>query len=193
VTPAPARNADRPTPAQRTAAGLRLLLITGVAVGAAGTAGHYLAWPLLTSTLGPTAYMFAAHPDDEASRFRNALVGHSVAILVGLGALALFGLVHHSSVSATGAPDWAQVGAATLAAGLTVMLLELVGSHHAPAAATALLIATGLAKPGAPLVGLVLGLAIVITLGPSLAHRLVTPGVTGRAPGVERAVSAGRS
>ena len=192
MTPAPARNADRPTPSQRTATGLRLLLLTGVLVGAAGTAGHYLAWPLLTSTLGPTAYMFAAHPDDEASRARNALVGHSVAIGAGLGALALFGMAHHSSVSATGGPDWAHVGAATLAAGVTVMLLELVGSHHAPAAATALLIATGLARPGAPLEGLIFGLAIVITLGPALS-RLVTLVVTGSAPGVERTVSAGRS
>ena len=50
------------------------------------------------------------------------------------------------------------------------LLLEMVGSHHAPSAATALLITTGLAKPGAPLIGLVLGLAIVIALGPLIGR-----------------------
>jgi hypothetical protein len=43
-----------------------------------------------------------------------------------------------------------------VAAGVTLAVLEVAGSHHAPAAATALLVATGLAKPG----GLVLELAI---------------------------------
>ena len=62
-------------------------------MGAVGIAGRWLAWPLLTSTVGPTAYVFAAHPHSEAARFRNALIGHGVAIACGLGALALFGLV----------------------------------------------------------------------------------------------------
>jgi HPP family len=154
----------------RLALGMRFLLLTGVLVGAAGIAGRYLAWPVLTSTVGPTAYVFAAHPTSEAARFRNAVAGHAVAIACGLGALVVFGLVHHPSVSETGSPSLAEVAAAIVAVGLTVFLLELVGSHHAPAAATALLIATGLAKPGAPLIGLVLGLAIVIALGPLIGR-----------------------
>ena len=154
----------------RLALGLRYLLFTGVLVGAAGIAGRYLAWPVLTSTIGPTAYVFAAHPRSEAARFRNAVAGHAVAIACGLGALVVFGLVRYPSVSETGSPTLAEVAAATVAVGLTVFLLELVGSHHAPSAATALLIATGLAKPGAPLIGLVLGLAIVIALGPLIGR-----------------------
>ena len=154
----------------RLALGMRFLLLTGVLVGAAGIAGRYLAWPVLTSTIGPTAYVFAAHPSSEAARFRNAVAGHAVAIACGLGALAIFGLVRYPSVSETGSPSLAEVAAAIVAVGLTVFLLELVGSHHAPSAATALLIATGLAKPGAPLIGLVLGLAIVIALGPLIGR-----------------------
>lgn len=149
----------------------RYLILTGGLVGGVGLAGYWLAWPLITSTVGPTAYMFAAHPESETSRFRNALIGHSVAIGAGLGALAAFGLLHQPSVSAAGAPSLLQVAAAATAVGVTVGLLEIVGSHHAPSAATALLIATGLAKPGAPLLGLALGLAVVIVLGP-LAGRL---------------------
>ena len=48
------------------ALGLRYLLLTGGLVGAVGSAGRFLAWPLLTSTVGPTAYVFAAHPGTEA-------------------------------------------------------------------------------------------------------------------------------
>ena len=146
--------------------GLRYLILTGVLVGAVGLAGRFLAWPLLTSTVGPTAYVFAAHPDSEAARFRNALTGHGVALGCGLAAFAVFGLTRYPSISTTESPSLRQVAAALVGVGFTVLLLELVGSHHAPAAATTLLITTGLAKPGAPLVGLVLGLAIVIALGP---------------------------
>ena len=145
---------------------MRYLLLTAALVGAVGIAGRYLAWPLVTSTVGPTAYIFAAHPHSEAARFRNALVGHGMAIVCGLGALAAFGLVRYPSISETGSPSATQVAAAVLGVGLTVFFLELAGSHHAPSAATALLITTGLARPGAPLIGLVLGLAIVIALGP---------------------------
>jgi hypothetical protein len=149
---------------------LRCLLVTGVLLAVAGLAGHYLAWPLLTATLGPTAYVFAAHPGTETARFRNAVVGHGLAVGVGVGALAVFGLVHHPSVSALGAPTVKQVAAAALAAGVTVLLLEIVGYHHAPAAATAVLISTGLARPGRPLIGLVVGLAVVVALGPLLGR-----------------------
>lgn len=155
----------RPT-ATRLALGVRYLLLTGVLVGAVGVAGRFLAWPLLTSTIGPTAYTFAAHPSTEAARFRNALTGHGVAVGLGLAALAVFGLTQYPSISATGTPSLRQVAAAATGVGCTVLVLELAGSHHAPAAATTLLITTGLAKPGAPLIGLVLGLAIVIAIGP---------------------------
>jgi hypothetical protein len=116
---------------------LRYLLLTGVVIGVVGIAGHWLAWPLITSTVGPTAYMFVANPHSETSRFRNALIGHSVAVGAGLGALIVFGLLHHPSVSTTGAPTLLQAAAAATAAGVTVAVLEVAGSHHAPAAATA--------------------------------------------------------
>jgi hypothetical protein len=147
-------------------AAARYLSLTGLLVGVVGLAGRWLAWPLLTSTVGPTAYLFASHPRTEPARFRNAAVGHAVAIGVGLSAMAIFGLLHHPSVSLVGTPSWSQVFASGIAVGATMAVLELLHSHHAPAAATALLITTGLARPGTPLIGLVVGLAIVIALGP---------------------------
>ena len=108
------RSEPPPSPPRpgRAALALRYLPLTGALVAAVGIAERYLAWPLLTSTIGPTAYVFAARPRSD------------------------------------------------------VFVLELAGSHHAPSAATARLITTGLAKPGAQLIGLVLGLAFVIALGP---------------------------
>lgn len=150
----------------RLAVGVRYLVITGVLLGIVGMIGHWASWPLLTATLGPTAYVFAAHPSTEAARVRNAVLGHGIAIGAGVGALAAFGLWHHPSISATGAPSFAQVGAAAVATGVTMLVLEVLRCHHAPAAATALLVATGLARPGTPLLALAVGLAIVIVLGP---------------------------
>ncbi len=154
----------------RALAACRYLLVTGVLVGVVGVAGRYLSLPLLTSTLGPTAYVFAAHPHSEPARFRNAALGHAVAVGAGLASLSAFGLLHAPSVSTAGAPTLQQAAAAAAAAGFTVFVLAILRSHHAPAAATALLIATGLARPGRPLIGLVLGLAIVVTAGPLIGR-----------------------
>ncbi|MGH8922155.1 MAG: hypothetical protein ACRD0H_28095, partial [Actinomycetes bacterium] len=102
------------------ATAVRYLLVIGVLVGAAGVAGRLLSWPVLTASLGPTAYVFAAHQGTETARLRNALIGHTVAVGAGLAALAVFGLVHHPSVSATGAPSLTQVAASAAASGVTV-------------------------------------------------------------------------
>jgi HPP family len=155
---------------RRVEVAVRYLILTGALVGVVGVVGHWLAWPLIASSVGPTAYMFAAHPESETSRFRNALFGHAIAVGAGLGALVAFSLLHRPSVSATGAPSFRQAAAVAAAVGVTVALLEVVGSHHAPSAATALLISTGLAKPGSPLIGLVVGLAVVIVLGPLIGR-----------------------
>jgi HPP family len=158
------------TRSKRPAAALRYLVIASALLGAVGVAGHFASSPFLTTTLGPTTYIFAANPGTEATRVRNATLGHGAAILIGLAALATFGLWRHPSISATTGPTLAQVGAAAAAAGLTLFVLELVRSHHAPAATTALLVATGFARPGKPLIGLVIGLAIVLVLGPLSAR-----------------------
>lgn len=163
-------DAEHPGGEPRFLVAMRYLLLTGALVALVGIAGRLLAWPLVTSTVGPTAYVFAAHSKSDTSRFRNAVLGHSVAVGTGLGFLFLFGLAHHPPPSATAAPSWAQVAAAAIAAGLTVAVLELIKTHHAPAAATALLIATGTVKPGPQLIGLVLGLAVVIAVGPALGR-----------------------
>lgn len=150
---------------RRVAVGLRFLVLTSALVLVIGLSGRLLYWPLLTATVGPTAYVFVAHPRSSTAKFRNALLGHGIAAAAGLGSLVAFGLLHRPAGTMTAGPSLAEVGAAVTAVGFTVFLLELVGSHHAPAAATAIIISTGLAQPGKPLLGLLLGLAVVIVLG----------------------------
>ena len=148
---------------------LRLAAAAGASLAVVGVIDRYGQWPLLTATLGPTAYMFAAHPDSITSRRRNAVIGHGVALAVGLAALAVFGLWHAPSAALTGHVSLAQAFATAAALCVTLVILEVADTHHAPAAATAVLVTTGLARPGRPLVGLVLGLIVLLILSPVLS------------------------
>ncbi|MGH9292606.1 MAG: HPP family protein [Acidimicrobiales bacterium] len=152
--------------------GLRFAIIVGISVGVAGAAGRGAEWPAITAALGPTAYIFAAHPESEAARWRNGVIGHAVGIAAGLASLAVFGLWNAPGQGVVSPPTWPVVGASAVAIAVTLVVLELVGSHHAPAGATSLLVATGLASPGRPLEGLVLGLVVVLVLGPLLGQWL---------------------
>ncbi|MGH9302441.1 MAG: HPP family protein [Acidimicrobiales bacterium] len=143
--------------------------MAGVGILLIGIADRMLALPFLTPTLGPTAYVFAAHPHTSTGKLRNAVIGHAVGIGAGLVGLATFGLWNAPSSVIMGHSSWAQAGASALAIAITLALLHLAKAHHAPAAATTLLIATGVAPPGRPLIGLVLGLVGLMVLSPLLA------------------------
>jgi HPP family len=151
-------------------AGRRLLVLGAATIGGVGVVDAVTHWPLLTTSIGPTAYVLLAHPETEVARLRNAAIGHGAAIGFGLAALALFGLWSASSVEVEGHASLRQAGAAAVAVGLTLLVLELCDAHHAPAAATAVLVATDQAQPGKPLLALVLGLACVLVVAPLLAQ-----------------------
>lgn len=127
-----------------------------------GAIGQGAGWVMLTTTLGPTAYVLLAHPESEAARLRNSSLGHATATACGLACLALFGLWQHPSVVEEKHDTWPQIGAQALAVGLTLLLLELIEAQHPPAAATALLITSGIARPGPSLYGMLTGLALLI-------------------------------
>lgn len=154
---------------------LRLGVIGGATIAGLGFADHYIAWPFLTSSLGPTAYVFIAHPSSPSARLRNAAVGHTVGIGAGLAGLVAFGLWHAPSVAKLGHATFDQAAASGLAVAITLVLLHLLRAHHAPAAASTILVSTGLARPGLPLYGLVLGLAALVIVGPLLARIPLPP------------------
>ncbi|MEV6808471.1 HPP family protein [Streptomyces sp. NPDC051132] len=148
--------------------GLRLFLLSALLLAGVGAIGSLTGWVMLTTTLGPTAYLLLAHPDSVTARLRSAVTGHALAVAVSLGCLAVFGLWNHPSVPEQHHDTALQIGAQALAVGLTLFLLHLLGLHHAPAAATALLITSGICRPGPPLYGLLVGLALVLAIAPVL-------------------------
>ncbi|MGH9096225.1 MAG: HPP family protein [Acidimicrobiales bacterium] len=154
---------------------IRIGLLSGTAVFVLGAADRFLTMPLLTAAIGPTAYVFVAHPHSEASRLRNAVIGHATAIGVGLLALATFGLWNAQSTVAIGHATLAQAGASGMAVAITLGLLHVLHTHHAPAAATTLLVATGLAHPGKPLIGLAVGLVGLMLMVPMLGSMPLLP------------------
>lgn len=143
---------------------VRLALIAGGAIVSVGLVDHFSGWPLLTAALAPTAYLLIAHPRSTSARLRNAVLGHSVAVAAGLAALALFGLWSATSIAKLGHAGLRQAGAAGLAVGVTLFFLHTLRAHHAPAAATTLLIATDQARVGPPLYGLLAGLGAILAL-----------------------------
>jgi HPP family len=142
----------------------RTAVVAAGSVVVVALADHYLRFPLLFTALGPTAYQLTFDPDHESSRLRNALAGHSVAILSGMAALAIFGLWTAVPLALTGPASLGRVGAVGIATAATLLVLEVGKLHHAPAGTTAILVATSLARPGPRLEGLCLGLLAVIIL-----------------------------
>ncbi|GAA4623534.1 hypothetical protein GCM10023196_020080 [Actinoallomurus vinaceus] len=149
---------------------LRLLIQSGLLVAVIGVVGHFAGLVLVTSTVGPTAYLMLAHPDHVTARVRNAVAGHGVAIGSGLACAAAFGLWEHPPMTRLGNTTLNQAGATAPATAVTLAALTVMGSHHAPSAATAVLVSSGSAAPGRPLYGLVAGLVLVMILAPALVR-----------------------
>ncbi|MBS2964373.1 HPP family protein [Actinocrinis puniceicyclus] len=148
--------------ADRLITGLRLLVLGGVLLAGVGLIGHAVGSVWLTTTTGPTAYLLLAHPDTAGSRLRSAVAGHTAAVACGLAALAAFGLWNHPSIVEQRHDTLTQIAAQAIAVGCTLLALAVLDAHHPPAAATALLIASGIARPGAPLYGMLAGLALTL-------------------------------
>jgi hypothetical protein len=166
--------------------GARLLVLSAVALAAVGAVGRGLGWVLLTTTLGPTAYILLAHPRTEAAQVRSSVLGHTAAAACGLACLAAFGLWEHPSTAADRSDDWRQIFAQALSVGLTLFLLVVLKAHHPPAAATALLITSGIARPGPPLYGMLTGLALVVATAAVLSRVPATRGRAGGSPPGDR-------
>lgn len=149
---------------KRLLAALRIALLAALALLLIGLADHFTTWPLLTSTLGPTAYFFFSHPREEWSSVRNASIGHAFAIGAGLAGLWITASWRTAPVFLFQTTTLPHVFAVTIAIAVTLFVLNAIKVHHAPAAATSVLVASGLAEPGKLLAGLTLGLAALFLL-----------------------------
>lgn len=153
------------------AAGL-LVLVPGLLALATGT-------PLLFASLGPTAYVLAAQPQQPMARFYNVVIGHAVGFAVAAVTVVLLGAAGTPSVfvakELTPPRLWASVLA--VAATLLVPAATRVGLHP-PAAATTLLVTLGAFSPDWHDAGTVaVGVLVVAVLGELLRRlRLAQPG-----------------
>ena len=133
-----------------------------------------LAEPLVFPSLGPSAYLLAVRPDDDAATPRRVVVGHT------LGALAGFVAYHLVAAPATlvalpPAQSLAMASlivSATLSVVLTTTAMEGTDARHAPAAATTLIVSLGLLAT--PLDVLLIVFAVAALVGTQLAFDAAT-------------------
>jgi hypothetical protein len=115
-----------------------------LAVGGLGLAAGQ---PWLIASLGPTAYLQTLAPAQPAARFQNAVVGHLVAVVAGMGAVLLLGAEATPSVFTSHEISGLRLGASALALAVAAVVEVGIGMSHPPAAATVLLITLGGFEP----------------------------------------------
>lgn len=108
----------------------------------AGLVGWALHKPLLFASLGPTAYELIETPERPTARSYNVLVGHLIGASSGFAGLYAWHAFGASSIAngMIGAP---RIGAAAVAAALTVLLTLALNAAQPAAVATSLLISLG--------------------------------------------------
>lgn len=131
-----------------------------IVLAAAGVVGLVLKQPYLFPHLGPTVMLFFESPLAKPATPRNTLLGHAVAILVGAGCLALFGLTDHPPALQEGITG-ARTGAAALSVALIAAVLLLLDCAHPPAGTTTLIISLGLLTSAGELLVLAAGVLLV--------------------------------
>jgi len=98
--------------------------------------------PLVFASLGPTAYELIETPERKTARPYNVFVGHLTGILAGFVGLYAAHAFNSPAIS-KGEVTLNRVGAAVLAAGLTVFFTLLFKASQPAAVSTTLLIALG--------------------------------------------------
>jgi CBS-domain-containing membrane protein len=139
---------------------------------AAGAVGLATRQPWLFPSLGPTVMLFFESPGSPSSRPLNALVGHGVGLLAGIGCLAAFGLTSSPSV-VVGGLTVPHVLAGALSVAVTTAVLTLLRLPHPPAGATTLIVSLGILHEPAQLVAMAGAIVLVTVLGWALNRLLL--------------------
>jgi len=119
--------------------------------------------PFVVPSIGPTIFIIVGFPRSEQAHPRNILYSTVIAIIAGVISLALFGLIDV-------APDlndlsWTRSGALVVAVAIAVGGIIAFRSIHAPAVATAMIIAAGLLKNPVDWLSVFLGVLAVTIIG----------------------------
>ena len=127
--------------------------------------------PLLFPSLAPSAFIMFTRPFSEAASPRSMILGHSMAIGCGWLSWTTMSFVFGHPVSLAHL-DLALCLSADLAFALTCILLVRLSCHHAPACATALIVASGGITAGTDMLIMVVAV-VLLTYQGVLIHRLL--------------------
>jgi CBS-domain-containing membrane protein len=127
--------------------------------------------PFVFPSVGPTAFMLYFTPLAPTASPRNTLCGHAIGIACGYASLWLVGLEYEPSAMLEGI-YWARVLCAALSLATTGSLMVLLDVVHAPAGATALIVALGIITTPAHLAIIELAVALLVLKALAL-NRLV--------------------
>lgn len=131
----------------------------GLAILAVGVIGLVADEPLLVAPLGATCLLLFAVSDGVMSQPRNVLLGHLIAVFLGVAFAHLLG------------PGWM---AATVAVALAVFFMLLAHAIHAPAGSTAIIAAI---EPHDWLyIGMPVMASVALVLSVALAFNNLVPG-----------------
>jgi hypothetical protein len=154
-------------------------VVAAVALALAGLVGVLLHQPWLFPSLGPTIMVIAETPAQPAAHPRNVLVGHVVGVGAGWLALLVTGLRYAPSTVQAGL-DGRRVAAAVISLVVTVVVLQLLRTPHAPAGATTLIVGLGILKTPGDLIVIVLAVVLVtiVASGANILAAVRQVGVT---------------
>lgn len=134
-----------------------------------------IAWlidlPLLFPALGPTAFILFARPFSPAAAPRAVVLGHLSAIAVGSASWNLVSFACGREVLLE-MGGWPTLVSASLALAVSCILLIWLACPHAPACATALILALGAASDWTALLGMAVGV-LALTAEAVLISRVV--------------------
>lgn len=139
-------------------------LIAGINGGIAILIISVLAWlidlPLLFPALGPSAFILFSSPFSPAAAPRSVVMGHFTAIIAGFAVWHLLTFVTGEPVSLEQG-GWPVFASASLALATCCLLLVWLSCPHAPACATALIVALGAANGWSELLGMATGVLLL--------------------------------
>lgn len=118
-------------------------ILSLVVLSLAGTVGLVSQLPWLFPSLGPTVMLFFESPRHRSARPVNALVGHSVGILVGVACVTAFGLIGHPPATIAGL-DSRYLFSGAVSVAVTTFILTLIRLPHPPAGASTLIVSLGI-------------------------------------------------
>lgn len=126
--------------------------------------------PLVFPVLGPSAFILFSKPFSADAAPRSVVIGHFVAMATAVASWQLVSAAYGQPVSMENA-HWPTILSASLALAVTCMLLVRLSCPHAPACASALLIALGAVTEWVELLALAVAV-VVLTLQAVCINRI---------------------